>query len=196
MNKRSLSGVVLCLLLMVGLTGPVSAAEESDIQAKTSDGRSVILHNDGSWEFVGSVDDGKILISITSMKTYTDSDGYEGCRIEGEVTNNTEYTLQEIVIFFWMKGKGTDLSGQLKFKDYDFAPGHTIYTDKDWSSSQDIICNEIDHFTVTADNGFTPKRNFRGKKFKDDAEADKFLGSLLEVSSQHDAKFPELRIRR
>ena len=66
---------------MVGLTGPVSAAEESDIQAKTSDGRSVILHSDGSWEFVGSVDDGKILLSITSMQSYTDSDGYEGCRI-------------------------------------------------------------------------------------------------------------------
>ena len=46
MNKRALSGVVLCLLLIVGLTGQVSAAEESDIQAKTSDGRSVILHGD------------------------------------------------------------------------------------------------------------------------------------------------------
>jgi|ETN07SMinimDraft_1059922.scaffolds.fasta_scaffold130732_1 hypothetical protein len=68
-----------------------------DIVAVTSDGKTVVLHDNGKWEYTSSIPEGAILIKYLGTRPYNN----RWCNFKFELTNNTGQDIQR----FFIEGK-------------------------------------------------------------------------------------------
>ena len=191
MKIRSLSVVGLCFLLMVGLSNKINA---EDILTAIPDGRLVILHDDGTWEFSQSSDDGNIALSVTSLLPTKDADGYDVCEVTLRATNRTEFKFKGLGIYGMITADATVVGAVPLNIGYTglFGPGDTVETEKIYRVV-DAACEDID--TVTVDTVMVmDKRSVKGKKFSSDQDAQKFVSDLVSVSYDHDNAIVKLRV--
>ena len=65
-----------------------------DIAAVTSDGKTVVLHDNGKWEFTSSIPEGAILLKFLGTRHYNNV----WCNFKFELTNNTGQDIERIYI--------------------------------------------------------------------------------------------------
>ena len=65
-----------------------------DIAAVTSDGKTVVLHDNGKWEFTSSIPEGAILLKFLGTRPYNNV----WCNFKFELTNNTGQDIDRIYI--------------------------------------------------------------------------------------------------
>ena len=175
---------------MLGLSNKINA---EDILTTIDDGRLVILHDDGTWEFSQSHDDGKIAISVIEVIPVEDKDGYEACKVIIQATNRTEFEFKHLYLVAEISTSSGSRRGarSVLYRLGITGPGDTWETEEKDLINRDVICEDIDSFAIGSS---FDKRSVKGKRFDSDKDAKKFFTDLLVVSSSYNNQYGKIRI--
>lgn len=130
----------LLLTLLPALAGA------GDLTATTSDGRKVLLHDNGSWEFVETAATGdsepRALLTLEGARPIAN-----GCRVGLRLANSLPAQVRSLVLRFTAY-KGADLAFETVSRGFsNIKPTESQYREIDFRG---IECNEVVAVKVTA----------------------------------------------
>jgi hypothetical protein len=180
--------VIMCFVIAT-LNFMSFTVDAKDITAVLPDGRTVVLYKNGTWKILTSGDQGKIVVSIVSMKTVKDEDDYDACKITSRVQNLTKHTFRNGYVAVRGQYAGGFTTTDVFFPT-SFKPGEAEEVTK---TAKDLNCKQITRFE-TYFVGMSERRLIKGMKFKTEKEAACFVSKYVVVSSQHNTDLVDLKV--